>query len=61
MHIDVSYGTFWIFAADGAYSGLVGVTGTYTQKSNYKPRLTYPEEQLEWHVSQTLEGSLPEE
>ena len=61
MLIELSYGTFWILDADGAYSGLVGVTGTYTQKSNDKVRVTYPEVHTEWHLSQILEGSLPEE
>ena len=62
MLIELSYGTFWIFYADGAYSGLVGVTGTYTQKLTMpKPKPMYPEERAKWHLYQTLEGALPEE
>jgi hypothetical protein len=58
-----AYGTFHIFAADGAYSDLVGVTGTYSERMpNYKPVLVYPEGPYPtWHLYQTFEGSLPEE
>lgn len=59
---NTAYGTFWIFAADGAYSGLVDVTGTYTQKLTMsKPKPTYPEDHAKWHLSQTFEGTLPDE
>ncbi len=57
-----AYGTFWIFDADGAYSGLIDVTGTYTQKLTIpKSKPVYPEDPAkDWHLSQTLEGSLPQ-
>ncbi len=56
-----AHGTFWIVAADGAYADLVGATGTYAENlMNYRDVWTYPEEQPEWHLSQTLKGSLPE-
>ncbi|MHC4402899.1 MAG: hypothetical protein ACYTG0_24835 [Planctomycetota bacterium] len=59
---DRAYGTFWIFEADGAYADLVDVTGAYTQKlSMPKSKPMYPEERPKWHLSQILEGSLPEE
>jgi hypothetical protein len=58
-----AYGTFWIFDADGAYEGLIDVTGAYTHKLIIpKPKPTYPEDPgKKWHLSQTLEGSLPQQ
>ena len=58
-----AYGTFHIFAADGAYSDLVGVTGAYSERMpNYKPVWVYPEGPYPtWHLYQTFDGSLPEE
>ena len=59
---NMGYGTFWIIEADGAYAGLVDVVGTYTEKlTTHKPKWGYPEEHPKWRLSQTLEGSLPEE
>jgi hypothetical protein len=57
-----AYGTFWIFDADGAYEGLIDVTGDYSRKLIIpKPKPTYPEDPgKKWHLSQILEGSLPE-
>ena len=57
-----AYGTFWIFDADGAYEGLIDVMGAYSQKLTMpKPKPMYPEERPKWHLSQMLEGALPQE